>query len=142
QLTSSQFIHDLQADAGGPDSDLSRRQRVAIPKGPDRALDGRTDYGLRKVIEPLHPEVSAGLVSSVQNTAARIGQCGTDAAGERNDVVVQRAIGAIRHDRDRRKDEKILGHRLTMPAANHGFTSAKVHLPRRFHFSPLSLPKT
>ena len=42
-----------------------------------------------------------------QNTAARIGQCGTDAAGERNDVVVQRAIGAIRHDLDRRKDERI-----------------------------------
>jgi hypothetical protein len=64
----------------------------------------------------------------VQNVMARIGHSQADAAGERKDIVVQRTVGAICHDRDRPKDQRVLGNRLATHAGNQGFTSAKKHL--------------
>ena len=78
---------------------------------------------------------SATHSSMAQNATARIGQSRTDAAGERDDVIAHRRVDSIDYDCDRRKDERVLGQRLAAYSANHGFTSANVHLRRRYHFS-------
>jgi hypothetical protein len=52
-----------------------------------------------------------------------VGQSRIDAVAERTDVVAQRTVGAVDHDRDGRQDERVFRHRLATGAANHGLTN-------------------
>jgi hypothetical protein len=58
----------------------------------------------------------------------RVGQSRIDATGERTNVVAQRTVGAIDHDRDGRQDERVFRHRLATSVANHSLTRTDENL--------------
>lgn len=48
----------------------------------------------------------------IAKSRIRAGRNGIDAGGELIDAVAQRLVGAVDHDRDSRKDERVFRHRL------------------------------
>src|ERR1700674_4140255 len=62
------------------------------------------------------PAFAAG---SILSPSLRVGQSRINAVGERADVVAQRLVDAVYHDRDGRQDKRIFRHRLATAGANH-----------------------
>src|SRR5208282_4395287 len=90
-----------------------RKESARKEESPRRRLRGLSRPALRR---------------SNHQAPLRVGQSGIDATGERTDVVAQRTVGAVDHDRDGRQDERVFCHRLTTGVANHGLTGTDEHL--------------